>query len=688
MSAARAAARSKPVIVVRSGRHRSDPDRPQSDSKALARPDAVYDAAFRRAGLLRVYDVEDLFVAAESLTRAAPFRGDRIAVLTNGLGLGVLAADRILDLNGRLAEPGASTLQSIGARRNGLPEHLIDLGGDAGSARYVAAAQALLADPGTDAVLVINGPSAMASSDETAAAIAASVTAARANLPGGKPVFAAWIDQSKAATTAFEAASIPYYATEAAAVEGLMHLIDYRRAQQELMKAPPSLPQDFVPDVRLARQVVAGAIAEKRQWLSASEMSTILSAYAIAIAPVKVAKTATAAGELAAAFFAQGSAVALKILSQQIIHKSEVGGVALDLSTPAEVVANARHMLDRVRRLRPDAIIDGLTVQPMIHRARGIELIAGIADDAVFGPVVVFGRGGTAVETIDDKGLALPPLDLHLAEELIERTRVYRRLSREAAGRPAVDAVALTLVKLAQLSADIPEIFELDLNPIVADEAGAIVLDARARIKPVASDARLSCNPRFAIKPYPKELECSLTLRGGRTVQVRPIRPEDEALYEDFFAAVTEEDLRLRFFAPVRDRGHAFVARLTQIDYARAMALAAIEPETGRLLGVVRLHLDADRVEGEYAILLRSSLKGLGLGWELMRLIIDYARREGVRKISGQVLTENTTMLAMCEKLGFSFTHDPDDWGVTTATLVLMPETSPAPESALGPETA
>jgi acetyltransferase len=682
MSAARAAARTKPVIVVKSARYCREKDRPQSHSKALAQTDGVYDAAFRRAGLLRVYDLEELFAAAESLTRASPFQGERVAILTNGLGIGLLAADRIADLKGRPAEPSESTLQLIGAAGNGCGKHLIDLGGDASAPRYVAATEALLADGGTDALLVINCPSALASSDETALAIAENVKRARAGLPGGKPVFAAWLDQSKAATTAFEAASIPYYGTEAAAVGGLMHLVDYRRAQQELMKAPPSLPENFVPDVRLAKQTIARAIVERRQWLGAAEMLTILSAYAIAIAPVQVAKSAEAAGELAATFIAQGSAVAIKILSEQIIHKSEVGGVALDLASPAEVVANARHILDRVGKLCPDAIIDGLTVQPMIHRARGIELIAGIADDPVFGPVVVFGRGGTAVETIDDKALALPPLDLRLAEELIERTRVYRRLSRDIGDRPALDAVALTLVKLAQLSADIPEICELDLNPIIADGEGAIVLDARARITPVDVAMRLSCNPRFAIKPYPKELECSLTLRDGKMVRVRPIRPEDEALYEDFFAAVTEEDLRLRFFAPIRDRGHALIARLTQIDYARAMALAAIEPETGKLLGVVRLHLDADRVEGEYAILLRSALKGRGLGWELMRLIIDYAKREGVQKISGQVLTENTTMLAMCEKLGFSFAHDPDDWGVTVATLAL------GTEAVVGSETA
>jgi acetyltransferase len=673
MSAARAAARTKPVVVVKSGRYRNGAGQHHSHSNALARHDAVYDAAFRRAGLLRVYDLEELFAAAESLTRATPFHGERIAILTNGAGIGMLAADRIVDLGGRLAGPGDTNFRSTGGVGGISGSNLLDIGDDADPKRYAEATEMLLADSGTDALLVINCPSALASSDACAAAIADKVKAAHAGHPTGKPVFAAWFDQSAIAAAAFEAASIPYYGTEAAAVGGLMQLVDYQRAQKDLMKAPPSLPEDFSPDVRLARRVVAEALAQRRQWLGVDESSLILAAYGIAVAPVRIAKTAEAAGVIASEFFDQGTAVALKIISEQIVHKSEVGGVVLNLATRAAVVACANDMLAHIAKTRPDAVVDGLTVQPMVHRARGTELIAGLADDPVFGPIVVFGRGGTAVETIDDKALALPPLDLRLAEELIERTRVYRRLSRDSGGRPTLDAVALTLVKLAQLAADVPEIREMDLNPIIADLDGAIVLDARAMIASASDDARETGNPRFAIKPYPKELECSLALRDGKVVMVRPIRPDDEILYDDFFAAVTEDDLRLRFFAPMRDRGHAFVARLTQLDYARAMAFAAIDPETGALLGVVRLHLDADRIEGEYAILLRSNLKGRGLGWELMRLIIEYAKREGVKRISGQVLTENTTMLKMCEQLGFSFLHDSDDWGVTVVTLELEP---------------
>jgi acetyltransferase len=668
MSAARATARVKPVVVVKSGRHRDGFRSGQSHSNALARPDGVYDAAFRRAGLLRVYDLEELFVAAESLTWSVPFQGDRVAILSNGSGIGDLAADRVVDLGGRLApfDDGESVLPRRSMRQAGL----IDLGVDADAARYVAAIEGLLADHRIDAVLAINCPTALIGSEGAAVAIAETVKANRSSGAGGKPVFAVWLEQTPAAIAAFEAASIAHYSTEAEGVRGLMHLVDHARARKDLMKVPPSLPQDFSPDVALARQIVSEALLRRQDWLGAMELASILNAYAIAATPVKVAKTAAEAGQIAAEFLAQGSAVAVKVLSQQIVHKSEAGAVVLNLASEAAVRACAEQLFDRLAHERPDAVIDGLAIQPMVRREQSVELIAGLADDPVFGPVIVFGRGGTAVATINDKALALPPLDLRLAAELIERTRVYRRLATEVGGQKALDAVALTLVKVAQLAADIPEIRELDLNPMVVDSGGVVVLDARALIAAVPA-SRDPSHPRFAIKPYPKELETLLHLRDGSTVKVQPIRPEDEILYNDFFSAVTDGDLRLRFFAPIRARDHAFIARLTQLDYARAMALTAIEPTTGALLGVVRLHLNADRDEGEFAILLRSKLKGRGLGWELMQLIIQYAQGEGVKRINGQILSENTTMLAMCRHLGFSLSPDPEDLSVTLATLDL-----------------
>jgi acetyltransferase len=307
----------------------------------------------------------------------------------------------------------------------------------------------------------------------------------------------------------------------------------------------------------------------------------------------------------------------------------------------------------------------------MVRRPKARELIAGLADDPTFGPVVVFGRGGTAVEVINDKALALPPLDLTLARDLIARTRVARIL-KTYRDVPAADesAVALVLVKLAQMAADLPEIRELDINPLLADETGVIAVDARIAVAAERADRRPGAgHPRFAVRPYPTEWECHLTLPNGRRVFVRPVRPEDEELFLAFAKRVTAHDLRLRFFAPIRDFSHAFLARLIQIDYARAIAFVAIDPENGEMMGVVRLHADANHRTGEYAILMRSDLKGMGLGWELMKLMIEWAQADGLQVVEGQVLRENTVMLAVVQKLGFAIRPDPEDPDILVVTL-------------------
>jgi acetyltransferase len=306
----------------------------------------------------------------------------------------------------------------------------------------------------------------------------------------------------------------------------------------------------------------------------------------------------------------------------------------------------------------------------MMVRPKARELIIGVSDDPLFGPVVVFGHGGTAVEIVDDKALALPPLDLNMAHELIGRTRIARLL-KAYRGVPPVDenAVALMLVKVAQLAVDLPELRELDLNPVLAD-SDVVAVDARVAVAPVER-AIGRVHPRLVIRPYPKEWERHITLRDGTAVFVRPVRPEDEPLYPPFFAAISAEDLRLRFFAPVKQFTHAFIARFTQLDYARAMAFIALDESSGRMLGVVRLHCDSNYETGEYAVLVRSDLKGRGLGWALMRLLIEYARTEGLRSIAGQVLRDNTTMLAMCRELGFQVTTDPSDPDVCLVKLAI-----------------
>ncbi len=675
MSAARAAARGKPVLVIKSGRHAQGAKAALTHTGALAGSDAVYDAAFRRAGLLRVIDLDELFAAAETLARITTLSGKRLAILTNGGGVGVLAVDRLVDLGGELAGISPETISKLDAA---LPPiwsraNPVDIAGDADDARYAVALQHLLDDKANDAVLVMNVPTALASAADAAKSVIGVAEQHRQQPIRPKPVFAMWIGESDAAAETFEAANIPSYATETAAIYGFMHLVRYQESRDLLMATPPSLPRDFAPDAAAVRPVIDGVLGEKRTWLDPVELSRVFSAYGIPITPAALARDADEAVAAARRHLAQGIPVVLKIQSPDIVHKSEVGGVRLNLANERAVHDAAAEILSQARTAKPGARITGVTVFPMIVRPKARELIVGVADDPTFGPVIAFGQGGTAVEVISDKALALPPLDLDLARRLIARTRVSRIL-KAYRNVPAADerAIELLLVKLAQLVADFPEIREIDLNPVLADETGVIAVDARVSVAPVERLHRgLSGNPRFAIRPYPTEWERHVKLRDGTAILVRPVRPEDEPLYPPFFAAVTPADLRLRFFAPVKEFSHTFIARFTQIDYARAMAFIALDEVTGAMLGVVRLHSDADYQSGEYAVLVRSDLKGHGLGWLLMQLIIEYARTEGIRSIKGQVLQENTSMLEMCRNLGFQIASDPEEPCDVIVTLSL-----------------
>jgi acetyltransferase len=674
MSAARAAARAKPVVVVKSGRHAQGAEAAATHTGALAGSDEVYDAAFRRAGLLRVSDLDELFDAVETLGRLRPFTGNRLAILTNGGGIGVLAIDRLVDLGGAVAELSAETRARLDAV---LPPtwsraNPVDIIGDADADRYAAALEALIEDRQNDAILVLNVPIALASPTDTAAKVSSLVKSYRAKSVRPKPVFAVWIGADRVARDAFQAAEIPHFETESDAIRGFMDLARYAEAHEDLMATPPSLPEHFAPDVEAARRIIEAALAEQRTWLDPIEIGRLFAAYAIPIVPAVLALDAEQAGQAAKPFLANGRTVVVKIQSRDIVHKSEIGGVRLNLTTEDAVRSAAAEILAKARAARPDARIAGVIVQPMVLRPKARELIAGIADDPTFGPVVVFGRGGTAVEVINDKALALPPLDMKLAGDLIARTRVSRVLKAYRNVPAAREAdVALVLVKIAQLAADLPEIRELDINPLLADETGVLALDARVAVAPLEVRFKGTGNPRFAVRPYPKEWERRVALAGGRRMFVRPLRPEDEAMVNAFFGRVTPEDLRLRFFAPVKDFSHAFIARLTQLDYGRAMALAAIDEASAELLGIVHIHADANYESGEYAILLRSDLKGHGLGWELMQLIIQYARSEGLRRIEGQVLRENSVMLQMCRELGFRVEADPQDPGICIVTLPL-----------------
>ena len=646
MSAARAAARNKPVIAVKAGRTGEAARAATSHSGALAGRDAVYEAALRRAGVLRVRTTRQLFEAAEILTQARRYCGPRLGIVSNGGGPAVMATDALIEGGGELALLGAETQAALDACLPGGWSHAnpVDIVGDAAPERYVCALEPLLRDPGIDALLLIHAPTALASTSAVAAACAPLLAHA------ARPAFACWLGaEGVRAAELPDGGYVPGYATPEEAVEAFLHVSRYAQLQSLLVQTPASRPAGPGPDREAARAIVAAALGDGRTLLTEPESKQLLAAYGIPVVPTRIVR---APAELAAAAESIGYPVALKILSPDISHKSDVGGVALDISDGAQLEQAARSMLARCRELCPGARLEGFTVQAMIRRAGAHELLAGIAADPTFGPVILFGRGGTAVEAIGDRAIGLPPLDSVLARELISRTRIARLLPG-ARGLAAVDMTALeaALVSLAQLASEVAEIVEVDVNPLLADGHGVIALDARVRLAPCA----VSAAARLAIRPYPSELEEPIRHR-ERTLVLRPIRPEDSAQHRQFLARIAPQDLYTRFFSSVRELPDADLAHFTQIDYDREMAFIAVAADgagPGQILAVARACADADNGAAEFAVLVRSDLKGQGLGTLLMRKLIGYCRARGIRELRGSVLTDNAAMLHLAHTLGF-----------------------------------
>ena len=670
MSAARRAARTKPVVVIKSGRHAAGAKAARSHTGALAGSDAAYDAAFRRAGVLRVQELEQLFDAAETLSRVPRLTGDRLTVLTNGGGAGVLAADRLTDWGGSLA---TLTPETRAALDQVLPPHWsksnpVDIIGDALPDRYAKAVEVLIDDTTTDAILVINCPTALADATDAARAVIAAAEAGDVPRRKRKPFLSVWLGDGAAepGRHLFRDAGIPSFESAEDAVNGFMQLVRHARAQSELMATPPSLPDDLGIDKARAGRILTDALGSGAHMLDEFAAKCLLESYGIPTVVTRIARTPDEVQALAADIMPITGKVAIKILSPDITHKSDAGGVRLDLASPEEAREAATQMLARIGEALPAARIEGFTVQSMVRRDGRHELIAGMTVDRTFGPVILFGAGGTAVEVLRDTAQALPPLDLGLADKLIGETRVARLLAGYR-DRPAADraAIAMVLVRLSYMVSEHAEIREIDINPLLADETGVIAVDARVRIADPVTDPRTP----MSIKPYPSEWEKHVVVPPERSVLIRPIRPDDEWRYGEFMATLTPSDLRMRFFTAVTTLTHETIAQLTQIDYQREMAFVAIEKATGALLGVVRFFADPDFLRGEFAIIVSSKLKGTGLGRMMMSHLIAYARAEGLERLEGSVLAENEAMLRFCQKLGFSIHDDPDDAGVRIARM-------------------
>ena len=662
----RAAARGKPVIVMKVGRHPAGSRAAVSHTGALVGRDDVFDAVVRRTGVVRVATAGELVAAALALASHVSPRGNRLAIVTNGGGPGVMAADRATELGLELAEFSASTLARLQAAlpSNWSRGNPVDLIGDADAGRYRAALGACLADSGVDGVVAILSPQAMTDADEAADALI------EASKQSTKPLIACWMGEASVAGARrkLRAAGLPVFRLPEMAVESFAYLADFNRSQKALLEAPPPLVHREAPDVARAREMIAAAIAEGRAILGATESKEVLAAFRI---PVLRSVDVASAAEAVSAANAAGYPVVMKIRSPDITHKSDVGGVHLGIADAIAVRQAFEAMMAAVRERRPEARIDGVSIEPMLNRPYARELMVGIARDPVFGPAIMFGAGGIAIEVLKDRAVALPPLNATLVEDMIHGTKVSRMLERfrnlPPVDRGALDAV---LLRVSEMATELPELLELDINPLVADERGALALDARIVVRAVSAG-----QPRYghlAIHPYPQELEAEVRLADGATVLLRPIRPEDAPLEEAFIATLSPDTMRLRFLSALRTLTPAMLARFTQIDYDREMALVALDPARGGSeVGVCRYAMLADGRTCEYAIVLSDEWQGRGLGGVLMRRLIDVARSRGLETMVGEVLASNDGMLRLCARLGFIAAPSPGDPAMRRVTLDL-----------------
>jgi acetyltransferase len=657
VSALRAATRLKPVIVLKAGRGTAAAAAASTHTGALLGTDAAFDAALERGGAVRVETFGQLFAAAEMLGAGRRATGDRLGIVTNGGGAGVLAADRAEEMGLRLPAPSRETVAALDAVLSphwsrGNP---LDILGDAPPAAFEAAMRAGLADPAFDGLLMMLTPQAVTDAGE----VARRAVGLAKDVPG-KPVLFCWMGEASVAGARriVSAAGLPDFTTPERAAEAFAFLARHHR-NTLLAQEVPGPRADARPDAPAAARIVAAALAEGRRMLSDEEAKAVLAAFGIPVGETRRAATAAAAVEAAEAL---GWPVAVKIDSPDISHKSDVGGVRLDVGGAADLAAAFAAVTDGARAARPRADIRGVTVEPMARIRDARELLVGVSGDAAFGPVIAFGAGGTLVELMRDSAVALPPLTEVLAERLIARTRVAALLGRVRDLAPVDrDAVLEVLLRVSDLVERMPEIVALDINPLLAGPDGVLALDARIEVAPVPPSQGFGGH--LAVAPYPYPLERRLTLPGGRTLLIRPIRPEDAEQEQAFVRSLSSETRRLRFMGALKALAPKQLARFTQIDYATEMALVALVegPGGARQVGVARHTLGPDARTAEFAIVVAGAERGQGIGTRLMTELMAAARAQGATRMVGDVLAENRAMLTLMGELGFVVQYDPMD---------------------------
>ena len=657
MSAVRAAARTKPVIAIKIGRHPAGSRAARSHTGALVGADDVFDAALRRAGVVRVQTVIQLFAVAQALSSNYHPDGNRLLILTNGGGPGAMAADHTADLGVPLAELTPATIEALNAVLPSVWSHgnPVDIIGDATPKRYEQAIDLCMRDDNVDGMLVILTPQAMTAPTEVANKVIALAGQYK------KPLLACWMGEAQVAEARkrFAAAHIPNYRSPEPAVETFSFLSAYYLNQKLLMQAPQPLAHETEPDVEGARLIIEAALGERRNVLSEMESKALLAAFHIPVAQTMIARSPNEALLVAEQI---GFPVAMKINSPDITHKTDVGGVRLGLANAQAVRAAYHDTLNTVGKIMPGARLDGVVIEPMLQKKHGRELMVGVVADNTFGPVISFGAGGTAVEVLQDRAVALPPLNSFLTHNMIASTRVARMLG-QFRDMPPVDMVALetVLLRVSEMVCELPWLREMDINPLIVDEHGAYAVDARIVVGSVVTSSDRYAH--MAICPYPTHLVTRWQMNDGREVILRPIRPEDAEIEQAFMRALSDESRYSRFLSTVQELSPQMLARFTQIDYDREMALIATTEVNGLevQIGVARYIINPDGKSCEFAVCIADAWQRRGIGHKLMGTLIDVARSNGLQRMEGEVLASNQCMLDLVKSEGFEIhTHAED----------------------------
>lgn len=658
MSAARAFARNKPIIVLKAGKSTEGAQAAMSHTGSLAGNDFVFDAAFRRAGVIRVDTIEELFNIAKSLAMQPKPSNNRLAIVTNAGGPGVIATDTLIAKGGKIAKLSDETISELNKHLspNWSKGNPVDVLGDAGPEQYSKAVELCAKDKNVDGILVILTPQSMTDSTEIARKISAISKNCR------KTILASWMgaDDIHKGQEVLEANNIPVYQNPENAVKCFMHMYNYSRNLEILHETPSHIPHEFQPKKNENKKLIDDVLKDNRTVMTEFEAKQLLNNYQIPVIKNGLAKTEEKAIAMAEEF---GYPLVMKIASPDILHKTEVGGVILNILNKKEAKTAYSRILKSAKENAPDADIRGILVEQMINRK--YELIIGCKKDPIFGPTIVFGMGGVAVEIFKDTTVGLPPLNMALAMRIIENTKIYKLIKgyRGMAGAD-ITSIQFLLYKFAYLIMDFPQILEIDINPFGVDEREGVVLDAKVLLDKTVTNAEENYSKHLVISPYPSEFTTEHTMKNGQKVTLRAIKPEDELIEKEMFSNFSERTQRFRFFQLIKDISHEKLVRYTQIDYDREIAIIAEVEEDGRkkMAGVVRLIADQYNETAEFAIVIADPWQNLGLGNKFTDYIQDIAKARGIQKIYANILAINHIMLHMFRTRGYTMEKNEDGY--------------------------